>query len=484
MPLNNFFRSKVTCNQLLINKFSPMKILKCILILVVTSIVFLNCKAEPLEGDEEAPIIEIISPNDNSIFYTKDDFSTPNSIQIHARATDNNAVVFGILTITDANGDLVDADVESNFSEDDTTLDLTAEFSTNTPGIYTLNFLFRDANDNNASTTRTIECLKGDEQVEQQKEIVLQLFGSDRGSETVILVDFYNDDTIEETVLATNINDALSISPFVEENELIFGATQTGLNVDVFTVKLNGENLVSTNVSSANYLFSAATKDQANQTIYYFLEGADLTKVPNHRLYKMDANGTNQTLLTQVEGATRANAIDKIITYKNSGATFLIMHDRNDVYLYSPGSENSLTSSKVFSTDQLTTIHDIAIDADNKTIYMILSSYASIVDSTTYYTVATTNFDGDQVNLNLVEIAQNHPVTSQFLPHRMKLDIENQHIYWFTESDDYQKSILKRANFNDTSVQTIWETTTCLCTGELEDIRIEDYQINTQIITN
>ncbi|GAB1857400.1 hypothetical protein MHTCC0001_22360 [Flavobacteriaceae bacterium MHTCC 0001] len=447
--------------------------------LAITGALFVGCKAEPLEGDEEAPIIEIISPSDNSIFYTSDSTSAPNSIQIHARATDNNAVVFGILTITDANGDLVDADVESNFSENETVLDLIAEFATEEAGVYTINFLFRDANDNNASVTRTIQCLKGDTEEEQQKALTLQLFGSDRGNETVIRVDFYNDDTVEEIVLANTINDAKSIVPYLDENELLFG-TNTGFDVDVVSVSPTGENLVSTNVSNSNYLFSTVAKDHAQQTIYYFLEGGNLNKVPHHRLYKMDADGSNKTLVTQVENATRANAIDKILIYENSGATFLIMHSRNAVYLYNPESENSLDNSVVFSTDQLTTIHDIAIDASNKMIYMILSRYESVVDNTLYYTVATTNFDGDQTDLSVVEIAQNHPVTSQFHPHRMKLDIKNEHVYWFTESDDLQKSILKRASFNDTGVQTIWETNTCLCTGEVEDIRIEDYQIITE----
>lgn len=461
-----------------------MKILKCFILLLFTSIVFQGCKAEPLEGDEEAPIIEVISPNENTIFYTSDSASSPNSIQIHVRATDNNAVVFGILTITDANGDLVDADFESNFSENNKVLDLTAEFSTDIAGIYELNILFRDANNNNASITRTIECLKGDVEEEQQKALTLQLFGSDRGNETVIRVDFFNDNTTEETVLASNINDALSITPYIAKIELLFG-TNEGFDVDVVSVSPTGENLVSTQVSTSNYLFSAVTKDYTKQTIYYFLEGGNLNKVPHHRLYKMNEDGSNQTIVTQIENATRANAIDKMLIYEDRGTSFLIMHDRNAVYLYNPESGKPLAEATVFNTDQLTTIQDIAVDSENKTIYMILSRYESITNSTLYFTVATTSFDGDQTNLNLVEIPQNHPVTSQFYPHRMKLDIKNEHVYWFTESDDLQKSILKRASFNDTGVQNIWETNTCICTGEVEDIRIEDYQIITEsFITN
>ena len=82
-----------------------MKTLKFLLIPVLISVLLFGCKAEPLEGDEDAPIIEILSPSINSTFHTTGSQSTPTSAQIRARATDNNAVVFGILTIEDANGD-------------------------------------------------------------------------------------------------------------------------------------------------------------------------------------------------------------------------------------------------------------------------------------------------------------------------------------------------------------------------------------------
>ena len=152
-----------------------MKTLKFVLIPVLISLLLFGCKAEPLDGDEDAPVIEVLAPSDNPVFYVSGSQSTPNTLQIRARATDNNAVVFGILTVEDANGDLVDADVESSFSENNTVMELLANFSTDTPGTYKLNFLFRDANDNNASITRTVECLAGtDEQAEEEEEEVEQ----------------------------------------------------------------------------------------------------------------------------------------------------------------------------------------------------------------------------------------------------------------------------------------------------------------------
>ena len=465
-----------------------MKTLKFLLIPVLISVLLFGCKAEPLEGDEDAPIIEILSPSVNSTFYTTGSQSTPTSAQIRARATDNNAVVFGILTIEDANGDLADADVETNFSENNTVMELTANFSTDTPGIYTLNFLFRDANDNNASISRTIEFrAEGgtDEVAEEEEEaddpsnpVVFQFFASDRGDETLFRVDIYEDGTVEETKLLGDVQDAESLTLFSAQEELLFGTTLPGLDVDIYSMGLNGGNVNSTRVSTANYQFSALAKDQSRQEVYYFLEGSDLNKVPLHKLFKMDADGSNQTLISNVENATRANAIKKILVEEKNGSPILVMHDRYAIYVYDPAGPNKddIFLSTVFSTDGFE-IHDIAIDSATETIYMVLSYQG-------YYNVGTTNLEGTESDISYLNIPENHPVSVATLPHRMKLDLENQQIYWFTQSADLQKSILKRANFSDTSVETLWETGVCLCTGEVEDIRVEDYQINLGSIIN
>lgn len=473
MPLNFFIRLRVTCKQLLINNFSLMRILKCLLVFAITSAFFVACKAEPLDGDEAPPLIEIITPNDNTIFYTDGSGFSPNSIEIHARATDNNAVVFGIFTITDANGNLVDADVESSFSENNTVLDLTANFSTDTPGVYTINFLFRDANDNNASATRTIECVVGESEEEEVKAVVMQLFYSDREYASINRIDIYNDGTNEEILLSENITKGKSLMVFPEHDELLVGSTESGLNVNIASMNTYPSNNHQTNmVSTSNYLFSALTKNYTNQEIYYFLEGADLTKVGRHALYKMNADGSNQTLLTLVENATRANAIKKIWVQESENP-FLIMHDRYALYAYNPNGSSSLQSSTIFTTDGHE-IHDIAVDLPNKTIYMVLSYNQG---DQRYYTVATSNLEGTETNLNFAEVAGNHPTTSSIYPHGMKLDIENQMVYWFAQTEDLKKSILKRASFNDTSVQNIWETSTCICVGEVEDNRAEDYYL-------
>ena len=455
-----------------------MKILKIVFAPILITMLLFGCKAEPLEGDEDAPIIEILSPEVNTTFHTSNGVSAPTSVQIRAKATDNNAVVFGIMTIADANGDLVDIDVESSFSANNTVMELVANFSTETPGTYTLNFLFRDANDNNASVTRTIECLAGEEETDEQSndnEITFQFFASDKENETVLRIDVYEDGH-SANLVKNQVIDAKGMSLYPDQEELLFGSTQEGLDVEIFSVGMDGKNLNSTSVSNANYLFGALAKDYSRQEIFYFLEGADLTKVPRHALYRMEADGSNQTMITQIDNATRENAIEKILIYDNFGSPLLVMHDRTAVYVYNPDGEGSWESSKIFSQDGIE-IHDIALGTgdDYKSVYMVLK-YGN------YYNVGTVQMDGSDLNTSFVHIAENHPASSENLPHRMKLDVENQFIYWFTQSDDLQKSILKRASFNDTGVQTMWETNTCLCGGELEEIRIEDYEINTGAI--
>lgn len=455
-----------------------MKVIKNILISALSSLLLFSCKADPIGGDEEAPILQIVLPSEDAVFYTSDSALVPNTLRIQAKATDNNAITFGLLTITDANGDLVDADVETNFYDNNTLMELVADFSTDTPGTYTLNFLFRDANDNNSTASRTIVCLAGEEAIDGNEEgsndIVFQFFASDKKNGTVLRIDIY-DDGHSANLIANQVSEAQGMMLYPDQEELLFGTTQNGLDVEIFSAGLNGEHLNKMMVSTSNYRFGTLAKDQNGQEIYYFLESADLTKVPRHVLYKMDGDGNNQAMVAQIDNATSENAIQKIRIYDNFDSPLLVMHDKTTVYVYDPEGEGSWANSGIFSQEGIT-IHDIVLAGENdKTVYMILK-YGD------YYNVGTVNLDGSAPNVSFLRIAENHPADPDNLPHRIKVDVANQYIYWFTLSEDLQKSILKRANFNDTHVETLWETSTCTCGGATEEIRIEDYLINTGAI--
>lgn len=457
-----------------------MKFYKSILVLTFSCLSILSCRKEPLWEDVQAPVIEIIHPSEKTVFYTANSASTPNTVKIQARATDDYDITFGLLTITDANGDLVDADVETNFYEDNTVMELVADFSAETPGTYKLNFLFRDANNNNASVTRTMQCLAGEEDIDESNEttdnVIFQFFASDKKNKTVIRVDIYNNGH-SANLIADQILDAKGMSLYGEQAELLFGSTKNGLDVEIYTAGLHGEDLIKTQVSTANYQFGTLVKDQNQQKVYYFLESADLSKIPRHVLYSMNADGSGQSLVAKIENATKANAIQKILIYDDFGSPLLVMHDSTTLYVYNPEGSDTWETSDIFSQDGVS-IHDIALTGENnKTVYMVLKSGNN-------YNLGKVNLDGSSPDLNFLRIAGNSPALEDNLPHRIQVDEKNQYIYWFTQSEDLQKSILKRANFNDTNVETIWETSSCICNGTSEEIRIADYQINTgQIVT-
>lgn len=312
-----------------------------------------------------------------------------------------------------------------------------------------------------------------------ENTISLQLFGSDREYETVLRVDFYNNGDVIETELANTVNDAEGIALYAN-NRLYYGSTSNTSEVDVHSVNTDGTGLQSYRVSEQDYLFSAVASDQTQQMTYYFLEGGNLDVLDHHRLFKMNSDGTNQELLVQTSFGTRANAVKKIIIDENNSSgtnnertPFLYMHDRHSIFAYDPNNDDNLEDTAIFSSNQYDIV-DMDIDFNTGMVYMVLS-YFSGVDK--HYIIATTNLTGSETNFNAGTVAENDPVTSIFYPHRVKLDIEHQQVYWFIETEDLQQSILKRSNFDGSEVTTIWETNTCLCVGELEDIRIEDYTI-------
>ncbi|MGC6429420.1 MAG: immunoglobulin-like domain-containing protein [Jejuia sp.] len=130
-----------------------MKILKLVLIFTIFCSLFVrcNCSTDEIENDDEDPVIEIISPNNNAIFYPEGSNITPSTIIANARATDNNKIKNGLVTITNADGEVVHIHNESTF-------EVYTSFSTSEPGTYTVTFTFSDPNGNNTSVSRTVIC--------------------------------------------------------------------------------------------------------------------------------------------------------------------------------------------------------------------------------------------------------------------------------------------------------------------------------------
>ncbi|TYA92168.1 hypothetical protein [Seonamhaeicola marinus] len=137
-----------------------MKTLKFLLVFTIVGTLTIGCKPQPLEGDEEPPQIEVISPNNNTHFYTTSSNASPSTVVVNATATDNNAVKLGELIIKDPQGGIHDASLEIDFSSGIISPQIYTSFSADIPGIYTITFVFTDFNDNEARVSRTIEFLQ------------------------------------------------------------------------------------------------------------------------------------------------------------------------------------------------------------------------------------------------------------------------------------------------------------------------------------
>ncbi len=129
-----------------------MKTVKLILIALIISSVFVKCKcSDELEGDEEPPVIQILSPNEGLLFYTKGSSESPTKIIANAKATDNNKVARGSVIITGPDGKVAHVHIEKR-------PEVYTSFSTAEPGNFTVTFQFFDPNGNSSQVSRTVFC--------------------------------------------------------------------------------------------------------------------------------------------------------------------------------------------------------------------------------------------------------------------------------------------------------------------------------------
>ncbi|KJD31441.1 hypothetical protein PK35_15150 [Tamlana nanhaiensis] len=130
-----------------------MKNSKFIFALFVTTSLLVKCKCsddEPIEHDVEAPVITIISPNNNQLYYPNSEAENLYTIVVSASATDNNNVKSGKVTITDENG-IGEMHSENGY-------EVYTSFSKANEGVYILTFEFEDYNGNVASEKRIVYC--------------------------------------------------------------------------------------------------------------------------------------------------------------------------------------------------------------------------------------------------------------------------------------------------------------------------------------
>ena len=111
------------------------------------------------EGDEDGPVISIVNPDDNDLFYTDGGIDTPDYVIIEANATDDSTISIGSATVYNNSGQQVYYYDETSSSQNGASITtIYTSFRTFEPGDYTIVFEFEDALGNSASLTRSVTC--------------------------------------------------------------------------------------------------------------------------------------------------------------------------------------------------------------------------------------------------------------------------------------------------------------------------------------
>jgi len=129
-------------------------------LVLMMSFMFFGCQLKgDVEGDVDAPVIEIISPINNEIFYTDDGY-----LNLIATADDVSIIDFASVEVLNSVGEPVFRfDRESTITHGGVsfTVDsINAVFETITPGNYQVVFRFQDGLGNDSSATRTAICVQ------------------------------------------------------------------------------------------------------------------------------------------------------------------------------------------------------------------------------------------------------------------------------------------------------------------------------------
>ncbi len=111
------------------------------------------------EGDEDGPVISIVNPDDNDLFYTDGGIDTPDYVIIEANATDDSTISIGSATVYNNSGQQVYYYDETSSSQNGASITtIYTSFRTFEPGDYTIVFEFEDALGNSATLTRNVSC--------------------------------------------------------------------------------------------------------------------------------------------------------------------------------------------------------------------------------------------------------------------------------------------------------------------------------------
>lgn len=134
--------------------------------IIVASVCLLSgqCDSTVDPLDETAPVITVLLPNENATFYTEGGVESPTSLVLNATATDDANIKIAYVRVYDSNDVEVHYHVELAATQGIPSItEVYSSFSTTIPGNYTIEFGFRDVNDNLATVTRNATCILSEE---------------------------------------------------------------------------------------------------------------------------------------------------------------------------------------------------------------------------------------------------------------------------------------------------------------------------------
>ncbi|NRB61131.1 MAG: Ig-like domain-containing protein [Winogradskyella sp.] len=132
---------------------------KGLFFVVSLSLFSFKCDNGMVEGDEDGPEVEVVSPNEGATFFSD------GSVVISANATDDSAITIGTATLKDSNGSVIQTHQETSAGQFGTSLTtIYGSFSGVAPGNYSIVFQFEDANGNESTPKiRNVVCLPADD---------------------------------------------------------------------------------------------------------------------------------------------------------------------------------------------------------------------------------------------------------------------------------------------------------------------------------
>nr|WP_321236980.1 hypothetical protein [uncultured Psychroserpens sp.] len=110
--------------------------------------------------EQDAPVITVLKPNEDAVFYTDGGVDTPDYIIIEATATDESKIERGSVTIFNSSGVQVDYYEETSATQNGQSINaIYTSFRTFESGDYLLEYEFVDSAGNSSFETRNVTCL-------------------------------------------------------------------------------------------------------------------------------------------------------------------------------------------------------------------------------------------------------------------------------------------------------------------------------------